>query len=288
MKVKAKPIRTKYWLPGDDYLKIIVDVINNRIIDGDIITISEKAISVAKGNLIDESIIKPSPLSRFIAGFWMRIIWGNILSRLSRLKKESIRHMKNYPIRAGSAHKQLALRYGGLLQALKHGSEGGIDTSNLPYAYSCLPLKKPEEEVIIIQREIRNQTGRNVTVVIIDTDSTFTWHNFHFSSRPRPFRGIKSFGGVLSFTLGRVFKLKERATPLASAGSKLSTKDLLDIAEFAHHTRGYGSGRTIWDMARRFGVGLSDVTWEMLEEVDHYPIVLIRERSRFKKKCSFK
>jgi hypothetical protein len=30
-------------------------------------------------------------------------------------------------------------------------------------------------------------------------------------------------------------------------------------------------------MAERMGVGLTGVTWEMLEGVDHYPIVVLRE-----------
>jgi hypothetical protein len=29
-------------------------------------------------------------------------------------------------------------------------------------------------------------------------------------------------------------------------------------------------------MARSLGVGLTDVTWEMLRLVDHYPIVILR------------
>lgn len=45
----------------------------------------------------------------------------------------------------------------------------------------------------------------------------------------------------------------------------------------------YGAGRTVWDMSRRFGVDFSNVTWEMLEQVDHFPIVLVR-RTLFNKK----
>ena len=58
--------------------------------------------------------------------------WARLLVRL-----------RNYPLESGSRHKQLALEQAGVLQALMFGSEGGIDGSNLPYAYVSLPLKTP-------------------------------------------------------------------------------------------------------------------------------------------------
>jgi len=32
----------------------------------------------------------------------------------------------------------------------------------------------------------------------------------------------------------------------------------------------------VWDMARRFGTSLTGVTWEMLESVEHRPVVVLR------------
>jgi len=50
----------------------------------------------------------------------------------------------------------------------------------------------------------------------------------------------------------------------------------LQIAALANKSRGFGSGRTAWDMAEKFGVGLTEVTWEMLEKVDHRPVIIVR------------
>ncbi|MCW3976607.1 MAG: hypothetical protein NWE77_01600, partial [Candidatus Bathyarchaeota archaeon] len=71
------------------------------------------------------------------------------------------------------------------------------------------------------------------------------------------------------------FRLKRHATPVAIAGSKLSTRKALSIAEVANRTRGFGAGRTVWDMAEAFNVDLVDVTWEMLGKVSHKPIVIL-------------
>ncbi|MCD6444669.1 hypothetical protein J7L70_06675 [Candidatus Bathyarchaeota archaeon] len=51
---------------------------------------------------------------------------------------------------------------------------------------------------------------------------------------------------------------------------------LLDICEAADRFRGYGAGRNIWEAARRFGVSLTSISWELLGEIPHYPVVLIR------------
>lgn len=278
MKYKVKPIKTKYWLPGENYIDIIVKAINCKIADEDIITISEKAISTAKGNIIDESKVRPSSLAKFIAFYVMRIIWGYILANISRLKYETIWHLRNYPKKEGAAHKQVALKYGGLLQALKYGSEWGIDISNLPYEYACLPLQDPEDEAIRIFREIKSKVNKNITLIIVDTDLTFSIGGFHFTARPKPIKGIRSFGGAISFILGRALKLRQRATPLALVGTNLGIEEVLEIAELSHHSRGYGSGRSVWNMVHRFNTELTNITWKMLEGIDHYPIVLVRRK----------
>jgi len=83
---------------------------------------------------------------------------------------------------------------------------------------------------------------------------------------------------VIAYVLGRSLNLKRRATPLAIAGSKLDIEAALDIAEAAHKARGSGSGRTVWDMAERFGVSLTGVTWDMLRSLRHKPIVIVKPR----------
>jgi F420-0:gamma-glutamyl ligase-like protein len=126
----------------------------------------------------------------------------------------------------GSRHKQVALHHANLLQALMFGSEGGIDGSNLPYSYVSLPLKNADFIAEKIRRQILLHLGRKVFVIIVDTDKTFPFRNFISLPRPKPIKGIYSFGGFIAYVVGRMFKLKRRATPIAVAGCKFQLKKL--------------------------------------------------------------
>jgi len=276
LKFKVKAIETDYWMPGDNYLDKIIDAIKDEISDGDIIIISEKAISIAEGHIVDENEFKPSLLARLIARFWMRFIWGYLLGRLCRLKGKNIIRLRNYPLEEGAVHKEVVLRYAGFLHALMWGSEGGIDGSNLPYAYVSLPLSDPQKIAKKIRKHVRDKLGKKIAVMIVDTDKTYSLGNFHFTHRPNILGGIHKIPGLIAYVLGRALKLKRRSTPLALSGARISIDLALDIAEAANRARGPGAGYTVWDMAERFGVGLTGVTWSMLKSLKHKPIVIVR------------
>jgi len=242
-------VTTRYWRPGEDYFHQIVDAVESKIENGDTVTISEKAISTALCNIADESVTKSSWTARLLAKYWMRYIWGYFLGQLCHLRKTTIQHIRKYPIKEGSAHKQVALEHAGLLQALMFGSEGGIDGSNLP----CC-----------------------VIVMIVDTDKTYSIRGFHFTPRLKPINGIHSSGGFLAYVIGRLFKVKRRATPVAVAGSKMHVENALEIAKIANRARGFGAGRTVWDMAETFRVSITNVTWDMLDAIEHKPIVIVK------------
>ena len=89
-------------------------------------------------------------------------------------------------------------------------------------------------------------------------------------------RGIHSLGGVAAYIIGRTLKLRKRPTPLAVAGGGLQAKEALKIANIADRARGAGSGATVWDMAARFNVDATGISWDMLSKVRHKPIVLVR------------
>jgi F420-0:gamma-glutamyl ligase-like protein len=277
-KYKAYAITTRYWRPGEDYIKEIIAGLKGKILDGDFVVISEKAISTALNNIIDESSVKPSLNAKIIAKLWMPIVWGYILGPICYLRNELVQRLRQYPFEMGSRHKQVALCHANLLQALMFGSEGGIDGSNLPHSYVSLPLKNADFIAEKIRRLILLHFGRKVFVIIVDTDKTFSFRNLHFTPRPKPVKGIYSFGGFITYVVGRMFKLKRRATPLAVAGCRISAEEALKIAEFANRVRGFGAGRTVWDMAETFKVNLADVSWEMLETVKHKPIVIVRAK----------
>jgi F420-0:gamma-glutamyl ligase-like protein len=279
---KAVAVESRYWKPGDDYITQLIEAIENIVENKDFVTVSEKAVSTSLGNLIDEKNVEPSRLARFIAKYWMRIVWPYVLGPLCHLRQKTIKFLRSYPTEEGSLHKQLALMQSGFLQALMHGSEGAIDGSNLPYSYVSLPLENAQKIAQKLRERIRSDLGKNVTVAIVDTDKTYSLKGFHFTPRPKPLKGIHSFGGFLAYLAGRSLKLKKRATPLAVAGSRITTEEALEIAKIANRTRGTGAGRTVWDMAKTFNVTLTGVTWKMLDSVKHRPIVIIRPKTQMK------
>jgi len=279
---KAVTVESRYWKPGDNYITQLIEAIENIVEDGDFVTVSEKAVSTSLSNLIDEKNVEPSRLARFIAKYWMPLVWPYVLGPICHLRQKTIQFLRSYPPEEGSLHKQLALEQSGFLQALMHGSEGAIDGSNLPYSYVSLPLENAQKIAQELRQRIKSRLGKNVTVAIVDTDKTYSLKGFHFTPRPKPLKGIHSFGGFLAYVAGRSLKLKRRATPLAVAGFRLTTEEALEIAKIANRTRGTGAGRTVWDMAKTFNVNLTDVTWKMLDSVKHCPIVIIRPKTQMK------
>ena len=277
---RVTPITAQYWRPGEDYIAKIVTAVKDKVGEGDFVVISEKALSTATGNILDESLVEPSWGAKVLAGFWMRYVWVYILGPLSHLRRTTIKHLRNYPPIEGSIHKQVALQHAGPLQALMHGSEGGIDGSNLPYSFVSLPLSNAHQIAEKIHEGLKEKLNENVGVMIVDTDKSYSWRSFHFTPRPNPVKGIKSAGGVLAYVCGRFFRLQRRATPLAIVGVRLDTEEALEIAELANRARGCGAGRTVWDMADTFRVPLAGVSWEMLERIRHKPIVIVRMASK--------
>ncbi len=188
-------IETGYWRPGTDYIQKIIAGVKGKIKDGDFITVSEKAISTASGNIIDESRIHPTALASFLAKHWMRLIWGYPLGILCHLREKTVMWLRQYPPIEGAKHKQVALNYSHFWQALLHGSEGGIDGSNLPYSYVSLPLNNKQQVAENIRAQVKRELNRNVAVMILDTDKTYSFMNFHFTPRPEPMKGIYACNG---------------------------------------------------------------------------------------------
>jgi len=276
-KYTALAVNTNYWKPHINYTDKIINAIGDKVENGDFVVVSEKAVSTALGNMVDESTVKPSLTSRVLAGFWMRIVWGYPLGLLCGFGPRLLKRLRNYPLESGSRHKQVALKYSGFWQALMFGSEGGIDGSNMPFSFVSLPLSNSGELAQKIQIQIQKKLRKNLCVIIADTDKTYKFHNFYFTPRPNPLKGIHSFGASTTFVLGRILKFKKSSTPLSAAGCNILAGEALKITNIADKARGPGSGATVWDMAARFGVEVNDVTWEMLEAIRHKPIVIVRK-----------
>jgi F420-0:gamma-glutamyl ligase-like protein len=278
-KYNALAVSTRYWKPNQPYLDTITKALAGKIQSGDFIVVSEKALAVATNCILDESTVQPNGNARFLAGFWMRRIWGYPLGFMCGFGQRLLNRLRNYPVESGSRHKQVALEYAGPLAALMFGSEGGIDGSNLAYSYMSLPIADAEGFARKIRAHIQSTLGVSVCVIIADTDKTYRFRNFYFTPRPNPLAGIKSFGGVFTYVSGRLLRLKRSSTPLAVAGAVLSAGQALTITNIADRARGAGSGATVWDMAARFHVDPEGVSWAMLSGVAHKPLVVVRRIS---------
>jgi len=275
MKVVTRAIRTRYWRPGDDYHKIVLDAISEGLQDGDIVTISEKALAIVQGRIVDESRARPGIVARNLAGFWMRLVWGFFLGKLCHMKPANLKRLRIYPPSEGAKHKQVCIEHVGFLQALRPFSEGGIDTTNLPYSLASLPLKSPKRVAEEIRKMIADRLGKNVAVTIVDSDKTYSCGGIHLASRQVDIPGVVNLG-FFAYVIGRAFKWRARSTPIVWVGPRPIAEYALRLAGLANKARGHGAGRTAWDMAVRFGVGLTEVDWEMLEQVEHRPLVILR------------
>jgi F420-0:gamma-glutamyl ligase-like protein len=277
---QALALTTTYWMPGTNAVDAIVETIEGKVQDGDFVVVSEKALSTAAGNIVDEDKFRSTLTAKFLASLWMRYVWGYVLGIACRFGLRLLKRVRSYPLEAGAKHKQVALLYAGFLQALMFGSEGGIDGSNLPFSFVSLPLKSSQVAADAILTQIQKRLRKEVTILIVDTDKTYSIGNFHFTPRPKPMQGISSRLGVFAYLSARWLRLKRRPTPLAVAGRKISTEEALTVANVADRARGPGSGATVWDMAARFRVKTTEVTWDMLTRVKHKPIVLVRRAIR--------
>jgi len=273
-KYKILPVKTKYIEPNEPY-DVIIDSAKDLFEDGDFLVISETPIAISQGRLVDEALYKPSLLSIFLAEIWSKRIWGYFLGPLLRIKKRTIKNLKNLPKEARS-HKEVVLKHYGLKHALKPASEAGIDLSNAPGTFVSFLPHKPQEVAVDIAVKISKNFGKEVVVVIIDTDVTYEFLGKLFTSLPISTKGIKADFGIFAYFLGRFGKIVG-PTPLAISKDYELYK-ILEIAQIAdeyQNNKEY-SMKTVYDMGKAFNDEIDGVTIEMLNSIQHTPAVIIR------------
>ena len=275
-KYKIIPIKTGYIKPNESY-DIIIDNSKDLLEDGDFLVISETPIAISQGRLVDESEFKPSLLAIFLADIWSKYIWGYFLGSLLGIKKRTIKNLRNLPPEARS-HKEVVLKYYGLKHALKPASEAGIDLSNAPGAYVSLLPDKPGEVAADIAVKISKNLGKEVVVIIIDTDVTYELLGKRFTSLPISAEGIKADFGIFGYFFGRFGKIVG-PTPLALS-KPYDLDKIMEIAQIAddYQNKNEYSMKTVYDMEKTFNDKVDCVTIEMLDSIQHTPAVIIRRR----------
>jgi len=277
----AIPLKSEVWRPKADFKNKIVEMIRNIAEDGDYVVVSEKALSTVLGHLYDESLIKSDLFSKVMTYLTTRVLWGALLGRVCKLSPETLRLLRSYPLADGARHKKLALRIGGPLQALRPTSEVGIDTTNVPGYLVSLPLEKPFEVAHEIRKHVAEKLRVNVRVVIADSDKCYRLKRIPkliLTSRETGLSPSVNLG-FISFLIARAFSrlFSPYATPLGFSPRGIDLDELLIVSELADRARGPGAGRTLFEVEKKLGLKATEITWETLNSLPHYPVVVVKK-----------
>ncbi|RLG61672.1 hypothetical protein DRN87_01925 [Candidatus Geothermarchaeota archaeon] len=269
----------KYWYPGTDVVKSIVKRYGDRILDGDFIIISDKALSTAYGYIYDESSI--TSVKTFVIPTYVvsRIFWCRIFGKV--FSEDILKILCKYNIVKLARHKKLALRIGGFKHFIKPISEAGIDTTNLPYEYVSIPIKEINDIVTEIYFELSSILHKSLNLLIVDTDKCFrpiSFKSIALSTRPSKVKGIIDLGGY-AYLIGKCFRkfFKEYPTPVSYKGIWIGLDKILRLAKIGNSAMGYGAGRNLIEMYKNLGINLNKhIKWLDLARIRHYPAVVVR------------
>jgi len=141
--------------PGFNLAKAIVQAAEDigGLKDGDVVVVTSKVVSKAEGRLVDLSTVKPSP-------FALRL--SKLLDKPPEVV-ELILNESSSIVRMGRGTIVVEdLR--GIINA-----NAGVDVSNAPPGHAALLPLDPDASAKRLREEISRLTGRNVAVVISDT-----------------------------------------------------------------------------------------------------------------------
>ena len=265
------PIETGYIKPNDN-LDVIIEPAKELMNDNDYLVIAETPISVSQNRLVDEALYTPSLTAKFLTVVWSKYLWGYVFGPLLKIKKRTIMNLRKLP-KETEAHKEVVLQLYGLKHALKPASEAGIDLSNAPGTFVSLLPENPEE----VAKEIKRQIGKEVCVMIIDTDATYMKNGKYFTGLPIAIEGIEADKGFFGYVKGQLCE-NMGSTPLGCS-EKIDVETALKIANIAEDYQKSLSTemKTIHSVKEVLGSEIDEVTIEDLDSITHTPAVIIRK-----------
>jgi F420-0:gamma-glutamyl ligase-like protein len=265
------PIETGYIKPNDN-LDVIIKPAKELMKDNDYLVIAETPISVSQNRLVDESKYTPSITAKFLTTVWSKYLWGYILGPALGIKERTIKNLRKLPEET-KAHKEVVLQLYGLKHALKPASEAGIDLSNAPGTFVSLLPENPEKVACDIKKDI----GKEVCVMIIDTDATYMKNGKYFTGLPIAIEGIDADNGFFGYVKGQLSQ-NMGSTPLGCS-EKMDVETALKIANIAEDYQKSLSTemKTIHSVKAVLGSEIDEVTIEDLDSITHTPAVIIRK-----------
>ena len=266
------PIESGYIKPNDN-LDAIINPAKELMEDNDYLVIAETPISVSQNRLVDESKYKPSLTAKFLTTVWSKYLWGYVFGPALKIKKRTIKNLRKLPEET-KAHKEVVLQLYGLKHALKPASEAGIDLSNAPGTYVSLLPENPEQ----VAKDIKSEIGKDVCVMIIDTDATYMKNGKYFTGLPIAIEGIDADNGFFGYVKGQLSQ-NMGSTPLGCS-EKMDVETALKIANIAEDYQKSLSTemKTIHSVKAVLGTEIDEVTIEDLDSITHTPAVIIRKK----------
>lgn len=266
------PIETGYIKPNEN-LNSIINPAKEIMEDGDHLVIAETPVSVSQGRLVDESRYSPSLKAKFLTTVWSKYLWGYVFGPLLGIKKRTIKNLRRLP-KETYAHKEVVLQLYGLKHALKPASEAGIDLSNAPGSCVSLLPENPQK----VAKQLKAEIGKNVCVMIIDTDATYKKNGKYFTGLPIAIDGIEANKGVIGYVKGQLGE-NMGSTPLGCS-ENISVEESLKIANIAEdYQKSLATEMsTIHSVKSVLGTDESSVTIEALDSITHTPAVIIRKK----------
>jgi len=145
--------------------------------------------------------------------------------------------------------------------------------SNAPGTCVSLLPENPEK----VAHDIKSEIGKEVCVMIIDTDATYMKNGKYFTCLPIAIDGIEADKGFFGYFKGQLSE-NMGSTPLGCS-EEISVEKALKIANIAEDYQKSLSTemKTIHSVKKVLGTSETGVTIEALDSITHTPAVIIRK-----------
>ena len=168
---------------GDDLAKLIVESFELK--DGDVLVVTSKAISKVKGYVISLDDIRAGLTSRVLArlvGKPEKLVEAQLsVSKglfacvpIYEYVKERLNFLSKEVEEAEELVREDRTMFITVMPDGRLASDSGLDLSNMPPGKACYPPPDPDKEAEELRRRVMELTGRDVAVVVSDTELSIT------------------------------------------------------------------------------------------------------------------
>jgi coenzyme F420-0:L-glutamate ligase / coenzyme F420-1:gamma-L-glutamate ligase len=142
--------------PGDDLGRLIADACGRQDIalaDGDVLVVTQKAVSKSEGRFVDLDTVEPSPLAIELATPW----------------EKDPRHVE---VVLRETRRIVRMDRGVIICETRHGlvcANAGVDASNVPDGRLVLLPVDPDASAKRVRDRLKSETGADIAVIVSDT-----------------------------------------------------------------------------------------------------------------------